>query len=567
MKTLDILKFSAFSDKSDLCKATADIYDQLLQLSRKKECTIVSRVELYEEGGKVKVLLKFRGNNYYQSREKCLNEIIKDVIGFLKNEGAYRLLKYFARTIHKHFQLKHNKSGYMLEIRTIVGLYFRGQIVPEYAVWMTSDIVELSGYALKADNLVHDDRDTYYEDDEIGEPPPKRERIEYFMKYFKKRGHIEYNKLYNKILKLRGENKKKYLDIEFNIRTNAVIETLNELYLMIRTTYPNFDINKNIKSMKFVEKRPEKISFSLLRRKQNARCPSEWFMKNYIAGGTEGPVYGTCCDKDCEYVTKVVTFKSPKKPSSGDDDIKEYYKEYVTEKDFIDNCKRVKKVWMEFFKEGLAPRLFEMRIEKGAKKYPNEIQPYCTFVSEKMNKDAGDIIDKLIKKEEWRLLERFYTQIFLLIKKAHDKRLVHGDCHSGNIMIKADEGLFKDLEKLIEELETGSKKVKMVFIDFGGSISYKFKRKEILDMILYQAGIGIEDMLKKLKCFKMVGMEDLSHDEIMRAIEYYDYHEAVRDILTGYKNRNVLNILKMFFSEMKKLKTKCKTPELEKYRH
>jgi hypothetical protein len=548
MKPLDILIFSAFSDKSLLCQVTADIYKQLLKLSLKKECTIIGTISLQENEGKVKAFLRTRGNRYYYfSKEKCLNKMIEDVILFLKREGTYRLLKYFARTVYKHFRLKHKtRLGHMLEVKTIIGLYFRGIIVPAYAVWITSDIVKLSEYALQADNLVDNDRDTYYEDDVVSEPPPKRERIEYFMRYNKKIHD------YGKFLKLREEKSREYLDIEFKLRTDAIMETLNELYFMIRKADPNF----GIKSMEIVDKRPENISFSFLRKGRNNYCPSEWSFENYLGGGIEGPVYGTCCEKDCEYATKIVKFR-PKEEDYID----------IDKKNFIENCKRVREVWIEFFKAGLAPRLFETRIEKGNKKYRDEIRPYFISVSEKMDVDANHIVNDLIDNERWDLLEKFYAQIFLLIKKAHDNGLIHGDCHLGNIMIKVnDKRLLKNIERLIGELENKKSGVKMVFIDFGGSISYKFSRERIFDIILEQAEIGLNELLEKLKCFKRVG-RNLSYDGIKRALEFYDYYWIVKQEIwreSKYKNRHVINIRKMFLNEMKQLKTNCKVPELQK---
>lgn len=494
-----ILRFSAYAQKTDLCRISADIYQKIFESSRAKKRLIIKEIILSKEIHPRSVSLKIRNDEdtFKVSQKQSLKELINDVVIILNAEGAFRFLKYFLRITFVYrdkFQLK-TESEYAINARAIAGLFFRGEIFPAYAVWLITSNNEMENYVLPADILGK-------------KAPLMKDRHEYFL-----RDKISKKLLYEDYLKTRRKNNKKYYETELRLRRTATKETLHELYFMAKTINPKLDI----KNIEYFRNTPEGILF---------RSPQEYSMNEYIAKGEEGTVYRACCGNDCEYIIKIVN-KDP------------------ADFAFRESCEREKMLWEEFMKIGLAPRLIETYIEDS---YPF----YCIFVSEAMDTSCENILVKILKKKDWKLLERFYRLIFGIIEKSHKNNLFHADSHLDNFMLKAkDKKIYNDLDRLLNELENGE--VMMTYIDFGDSVSYDLPKKEILRTLEMS---GVIHRLIDLGC-------STSSNKLFKAIMYYDYYMAGQEMLFEEDNKvkEVRNIKKLFLNKMDSLKTECQLIE------
>jgi hypothetical protein len=504
--TTKIIRISANASKEDLCGLTYSIYEQLLELAEQEKRIIVSDLVFGGSFPPNSVKLKKRSDDAVITRDDSLKNMIADIILLLREDKAYRLLKYFVRTIYKAMNGVHSKNalGYSIQARAIIGMFFHGYILPAYAVWLTSDINELMEYSITSE-------------------PSDME--EYFMRTKRAGSEIPNVEIFEDLVRLR-KDKKKYRNALLEIRKFIFRETLHEVYFLANEMNPEVDIG-------YIRNSPEKVSLLALRKKKSKECPSEWEMKKFLSKGEEGEVYRICCNENCDYVIKTVT------KIEGD-------------VDFAWNYVREKELWEEFYGLGMAPRLVESFIENS---YPF-VPAYYVFIMESMDVDLDTIMKKIENKNRADLLERIYTLVFSMIKKAHKNKLVHGDCHLGNFMLKAtDSKIYNHLDELVDELEKkDSEVVKLLFIDFGCSISYKFTVEEILKVTNM---MGIMPRLIELGCLDNVKQ---TPGNLLRALMYYDFWQSGYSVLLNgdSRNRNIKRIKTMFYEEMDSLKTKCR---------
>jgi len=177
----------------------------------------------------------------------------------------------------------------------------------------------------------------------------------------------------------------------------------------------------------------KKICYPVKEKVISSNCLDRWEVLERVGEEANyGEIWAACCEKDCEYVLKYLSYENNN-----------------TKKDILNEIN----IQNECAELGLCPKISDAWFceEGGA----IVMELFHTTVASLFLRYKTDLVRQMI-----------LANVIVLLEKLHIYGIYHGDLHLNNIMVKGKRNKIKNKD---EEEQYNSKDFRYYFIDFGKS--------------------------------------------------------------------------------------------------